>query len=149
MFGGNANWRGPIWLSMNLLIIRALLNVYLYYGNSFRVEFPTGSHRLMNFFEISQNIAHRLTGIFERNQDGRRPIYGSYGKFKDDPHWSNYLNFFEYFNAETGAGLGASHHTGSTGLVAALIHLFGRLDSKTLLETGRPGLWHPELASKL
>jgi hypothetical protein len=137
MFGGNTNWRGPIWLPINILIIRALLNFYLYYGDAFKVDFPTGSHRPMNLFDIAKNIAARLTGIFLPDKEGRRPVYGRYEKFQTDPHWRDCLNFFEYFNADTGAGLGASHQTGSTGLVAALIHLFGHNDSKTLLELGK------------
>src|SRR5262249_38065413 len=112
LFNGNANWRGPIWLPINVLLIRALLNFYLYYGDAFRVAFPTGSHRPMNLFDVSKNIAHRLTRIFLPDKDGRRPVYGSYEKFQTDPHWRPYLNFFEYFNADTGAGLGASHQTG-------------------------------------
>jgi hypothetical protein len=145
MFGGNNNWHGPIWLPVNIVIIRALLNFYLYYGDSFKVEFPTGSHRLMNLFDISKNIAHRLTALFLPDDQGRRPVYGSREKFRNDPDWRDYLNFFEYFDGDTGAGLGASHQTGWTGLVAALIQLFGNLDSKTLLETGRFGLVQPRL----
>jgi hypothetical protein len=146
MFGGNNNWRGPIWLPINVVIIRALLNFYLYYGDSFKVEFPTGSHHLMNLFDISKNLAHRLTGIFLLNDQGARPVYGSRTKFRD-AYWRDYVSFFEYFDGDTGAGLGASHQTGWTGLVAALIQLFGNLDSKTLLETGKFGLVHPRLDS--
>jgi hypothetical protein len=139
MFGGNSNWRGPIWLPVNILIIRTLLNFYLYYGDEFRVEFPTGSHRLMNLFDISKDIAHRLTAIFLPDEQGRRPVYGTRTKPQTDPLWSEYLNFFEYFNGDTGEGLGASHQTGWTGLVAALIQLYGTLDAKTVLETGKFG----------
>jgi hypothetical protein len=145
MFGGNTNWRGPIWLPINLLIIRGLLNFYLYYGDAFRIEFPTGSRNTMNLFEISKNIAHRLAAIFLPDQEGIRPVYGGYRKFQNDPHWRDHLNFFEYFDADSGAGLGASHQTGSTGLVAALIQLFERTDSKTLLEKGKPCLVQPLL----
>jgi hypothetical protein len=144
-FGLNSNWRGPIWLPLNILIIRALLNFYLYYGDSFRIEFPTGSHRPLNLFDISRNIVHRLTAIFLPDEQGRRPVYGSRAKFQTDPLWSEYLNFFEYFNGDTGEGLGASHQTGWTGLVVTLIQLFGNLDAKTLLETGKFGLVHPRL----
>jgi hypothetical protein len=142
MFGGNTNWRGPIWFPLNIVVIRALLNFYLYYGDTFRVEFPTGSHNLMNLFDISKNIAHRLTGIFLPDVDGRRPVYGCYEKFQNDPHWRDYINFFEYFHADTGVGLGASHHTGWTGLLPALIQFFGRTDSKSLLATGKLGVFH-------
>jgi hypothetical protein len=142
MFGGNTNWRGPIWFPLNIVVIRALLNFYLYYGDTFRVEFPTGSHNLMNLFDISKNIAHRLTGIFLPDVNGRRPVYGCYEKFQNDPHWRDYINFFEYFHADTGAGLGASHHTGWTGLLPALIQFFGRTNSKSLLATGKLGVFH-------
>jgi hypothetical protein len=148
LFGGNTNWRGPIWLPINILIIRALLNFYLYYGDTLRVEFPTGSHNLMNLFDISKNIVHRLTSLFLPDECGRRPAYGHSKKFQDDPHWREYINFFEYFNAETGAGLGASHQTGWTSLVAALIQLFGSLDSKTLLESGKLGFFQTTHLSK-
>jgi hypothetical protein len=140
MFGANVNWRGPIWLPINVLIIRALLNFYLYYGDAFKVDFPTGSHRPMNLFEISKNIAHRIVGIFLPDRDGRLPVYGRHEKFQNDPHWRGYINFFEYFDADSGAGLGASHQTGWTGLVAALIHLFGSTDSQTILSTGKLGI---------
>src|SRR6185369_221634 len=148
MFGGNTNWRGPIWIPVNSLIIRALLNFYLYYGDSFKVDFPTGSHCPMNLFEISKNLAQRITGIFLPDEDGRRPVYGSDKRFQDDPHWCEYLNFFEYFNADTGAGLGASHQTGSTGLVATLIQLFGGVDAKSFLETGKPIGFQPAELNK-
>jgi hypothetical protein len=148
MFGGNTNWRGPIWLPMNILIIRALLNFYLYYGDSFRVEFPTGSRCPMNLFDISKNIAHRLTRIFLPDESGRRPVYGSYNKFQNDAHWRDCLNFFEYFDGDNGAGLGANHQTGWTGLVAALIQLFGSTDAKTLLETGKLGIIAPGYSNK-
>ena len=99
----------------------------------------------MNLFDISKNIAYRLTSIFLPGEDGTRPVYRGYKKFETDPHWRPYLNFFEYFNGDTGAGLGASHQTGWTGLVAALIQLFGATDSKTMLEKGKPGLVQPLL----
>ena len=140
--GGNNNWRGPIWLPINFLIIRALLNFYLYYGDTLRVEFPTGSQQVMNLFDISKNLAERLAGIFLPNESGRRPVYGDYGKFQKDPCWRDCLNFFEYFNADTGLGLGASHYAGWTGLVALLINLFGSTDARTLLETGKTGILH-------
>jgi hypothetical protein len=143
-FGANVNWRGPIWLPINVLIIRALLNFYLYYGDAFKVDFPTGSHRPMNLFDISKNIAHRIVGMSLPDQDGKLPVYGRYEKFQNDPHWCSYVNFFEYFDADSGAGLGASHQTGWTGLVAALIHLFGSTDSKTILNTGKLGIHKTE-----
>jgi hypothetical protein len=137
MFGGNSNWRGPIWLPVNVLIIRALLQFYLYYGNDFRVECPTGSGRMLTLFEVAQEIADRLTRIFLQDERGRRPVYGGTEKFHSDPHWRDHLSFYEYFHGDNGAGLGASHQTGWTGLVSGLIHVFGFLDPKRLLEAGR------------
>jgi hypothetical protein len=137
MFGGNSNWRGPIWMPVNALIIRALLNFYLYYGDNFKIECPTGSGKLMNLFEVSKEIADRLARIFTRDQHGRRPVYGGTEKFQSDPHWRNFILFHEYFHGDNGAGLGASHQTGWTGLVAKTIQLFGILDAKRSLEAGR------------
>jgi hypothetical protein len=137
MFGGNSNWRGPIWMPVNALIIRALLHYYSYYGENFKIECPTGSGKLMNLFEVAREIANRLTRIFLRDQDGRRPVYGGTEKFHSDPHWSDLLLFYEYFHGDNGAGIGASHQTGWTGIVATLIELFGRLDAGTLLASGR------------
>ncbi len=140
MFGGNSNWRGPIWMPVNATLIRALLNFYLYYGDTFRVECPTGSGRLMNLFEVAKEISDRLTRIFLRD-GGRRPVYGATRKFQEDPHWRDHILFYEYFHGDNGAGLGASHQTGWTGLVAKLIQLFGELDAKTLLEAGKRGVF--------
>jgi Glycosyl hydrolase family 63 C-terminal domain len=137
MFGGNSNWRGPIWMPVNALLIRALLSFYLYYGDSFTVDCPTGSGNKMNLFEVSQEIANRLTRIFLRDKSGRRPVYGGTEKFQSDPHWKDYILFYEYFHGDNGAGLGASHQTGWTGVVAKLIELFGRLDAKQFLQLGR------------
>jgi hypothetical protein len=137
MFGGNSNWRGPIWMPVNALIIRALLQYYLYYGDSFTIECPTGSGQLMTLFEVAQAIADRLTRIFRRDARGRRPVYGGTSTFQDDPHWRDLLLFYEYFHGDNGAGLGASHQTGWTGVVAKLIQLFGRLEAQTLLEAGK------------
>ncbi|NTU79163.1 MAG: glucosidase [Chloroflexales bacterium] len=137
MFGGNSNWRGPIWMPVNALIIRALQQFYLYYGDSFKVECPTGSGQLMNLFEVSKEIADRLTRIFLRDTQGRRPVYGGSETFQSDPHWRDYVLFYEYFHGDNGAGLGAGHQTGWTGLVAKLIELYGRLDAQHFLEVGR------------
>jgi hypothetical protein len=137
MFGGNSNWRGQIWMPMNALLIRALLSYYLYYGNSFKIECPTGSGNLMNLFEVAREIANRLTRIFLRDKSGRRPVYGGTEKFQTDPYWKDYILFYEYFHGDNGAGLGASHQTGWTGLVAKLIELFGRLDADQVLQLGR------------
>jgi mannosylglycerate hydrolase MGH1-like protein len=137
MFGGNSNWRGPIWIPVNVLLIRALLNFYLYYGDTFKIECPTGSGRLMNLFEVAKEISDRLTRIFLRDARGQRPVYGGTETFQSDPHWRDYVLFYEYFHGDNGAGLGASHQTGWTGVVAKLIQLFGLLDPKKALETGK------------
>jgi hypothetical protein len=139
MFGGNSNWRGPIWMPVNALLIRALMSFYLYYGNDFKVECPTGSGNLMNLFEVAREIANRLERIFLRDQSGRRPVYGGSEKFQTDPQWKDYILFYEYFHGDNGAGLGASHQTGWTGLVAKLIELFGRLDERAFLDAGKAG----------
>jgi hypothetical protein len=140
MFGGNSNWRGPIWMPMNLLLIRSLLQFYMYYGDSFTIECPTGSGRQMNLFQVAREIATRLTRIFLRDTDGRRPVYGGTEIFQRDPHWRDHILFYEYFHGDNGAGLGASHQTGWTGLVASLISFFGRIDEKTWLELGRTAI---------
>ena len=137
MFGGNSNWRGPIWMPVNALIIRALLNFYLYYGDNFKIECPTGSGRMMNLFEVAQEITDRLARIFLRDRSGRRPVYGGTKKFQEDPHWRDHLLFYEYFHGDNGAGIGASHQTGWTGLVGALLSFFGSMDSKRALEGGK------------
>jgi hypothetical protein len=139
MFGGNSNWRGPVWMPVNAVIIRALLSYYLYYGDNFKIECPTGSGRMMNLFEVSKEIANRLTRIFLRNAQGKRPVYGGTEKFQSDPHWRDYHQFYEYFHGDDGAGLGANHQTGWTGLVAKLIQLYGVLDAQALLQEGKRG----------
>ncbi len=141
MFGGNSNWRGPIWMPVNAILIRALLSYYLYYGDNFKIECPTGSGKLMNLFEVAKEIANRLTRIFLQDKSGRRPVYGGTEKFQTDPEWKDYILFFEYFHGDNGAGLGASHQTGWTGLVAKLIELFGRIDSQQFLEAGKEGAY--------
>jgi len=137
MFGGNSNWRGPVWMPVNAMIIRALLNFYLYYGDNFKVECPTGSGKRMNLFEVSKEIADRLIRTFTRDEKGRRPVYGGAEKFQTDPHWRDHILFYEYFHGDNGAGLGASHQTGWTGLVAKFIQLYGLLDPKQALEVGK------------
>ena len=137
MFGGNSNWRGPIWMPVNVMLIRALLNFYAYYGDTFKIECPTGSGKMMNLFEVAKEISDRLTRIFLRDGSGRRPVYGGTEKFQNDPHWRDLILFYEYFHGDNGAGLGASHQTGWTGVVAKLIQLFGLLDAGKLLEAGK------------
>jgi hypothetical protein len=139
MFGGNSNWRGPIWMPVNALIIRSLLSFYLYYGDNFKIECPTGSGKLMNLFEVSQDITSRLKNIFLKDEAGRRPVYGGTEKFQTDPYWKDYILFFEYFHGDNGAGLGASHQTGWTGLIAKYIEISGRLDAEKYLAAGKTG----------
>jgi hypothetical protein len=141
MFGGNSNWRGPVWMPVNVMLVRALLSFYLYYGDNFKIECPTGSGKMMNLFEVAKEISDRLIGTFLRDALGRRPVYGGTEKFQTDPHWRDLILFYEYFHGDNGAGLGASHQTGWTGLVAPLLDIFGRIDAKTLLETDRARLF--------
>ena len=137
MFGGNSNWRGPIWMPVNALIIRALMHYYSYYGDNFKIECPTGSGNLMNLFEVAREIANRLTRIFLRDETGRPPIFGGFEKFQRDPYWRDHLLFYEYFHGDNGAGIGASHQTDWTGIIAGLIEIFGKLDAEALSEGGR------------
>jgi len=134
MFGGNSNWRGPIWMPVNALIIRGLMNMYPFYGDDFKVECPTGSGNFMTLFEVAREISRRTTSIFLRDEHGRRPVYGGSKKFQEDPHWRDYILFYEYFHGDNGAGLGASHQTGWTGLVARSIDLFARMTPQMALE---------------
>ena len=133
MFGGNSNWRGPVWMPVNGLILRALLNLYQFYGDDFKVECPTGSGKYMTLFEVSQELGRRLSSIFLRDENGKRPVYGGTKKFQDDPHWRDYILFYEYFHADNGAGLGASHQTGWTGTIARMLDLFARVSAKDAL----------------
>jgi hypothetical protein len=142
LFGGNSNWRGPIWLPVNILIVRGLLQFYLYYGNTFRIECPTGSGRLMNLFEVAMDIARRLTRIFLRDDKGQRPVYGGTDKFQTDPHWRDHILFYEYFHGDNGAGIGASHQTGWTALVAKLIQMSHILDAEAVRKGGSRPVMH-------
>lgn len=137
MFGGNSNWRGPIWMPVNALIIRALLQYYTYYGNAFTVECPTGSGRQMNLYQVAENISQRLTSIFIRDGKGNRPVNGGERKFQEDPHWRDCIPFYEYFHGDNGAGLGASHQTGWTGVIARAMHLFATTTADQALEIGK------------
>jgi hypothetical protein len=137
MFGGNSNWRGPIWFPLNAMIVRALLQFYLYYGDDFTVECPTGSGRRMTLFEVAREIGRRLSTIFLRGPDGRRPVFGAAAKFQNDPYWRDYLLFYEYFHGDNGAGIGASHQTGWTGMVAKDIEFFRSVSAKDFLAGGR------------
>ena len=123
-------------MPVNALIIRALLHYYAYYGDNFKVECPTGSGNLKNLFEVASEITHRLARIFLRDKDGRRPVYGGSEKFQSDPNWRDNLLFYEYFHGDNGAGIGASHQTGWTGIVATLMEFFGKVDAETLAQRG-------------
>jgi Glycosyl hydrolase family 63 C-terminal domain len=137
LFGGNSNWRGPVWFPINFLILRGLANFYLYYGDDFKVECPTGSGKKMTLFEVAQELGRRLYSIFLRDPaaGGQRPVYGATKKFQEDPYWRDYILFYEYFQGDNGAGIGASHQTGWTGLVARLIRLSVGIDAQRLLNT--------------
>jgi hypothetical protein len=126
LFGGNSNWRGPIWFPTNILLIRALRQFCLYYGDNFRIECPTGSGRLMNLAEVADEISRRLASIFLRDGDGRRPVNGGVEKFQTDPYWRDLPRFYEYFHGDNGAGIGASAQTGWTGLVARSLEVIGQ-----------------------
>jgi len=137
MFGGNSNWRGPIWMPVNALIIRALLQYHIYYGNDFTIECPTGSSRWMNLYQVAEDITQRLASIFLRGKDGRRPVYGGSQKFQEDPHWRDLILFYEYFHGDNGAGLGASHQTGWTGVIARAMHIFATSTADQFIEIGK------------
>lgn len=134
MFGGNSNWRGPIWMPVNALIVRGLLNLYGFYGDEFTVECPTGSGNRMTLFEVAKDLTRRLSSIFLRDANGHRPVYGGTKKFQEDPHWRDFVLFYEYFHDDNGAGLGASHQTGWTGCIAALQDFFGRVSAADVLK---------------
>ena len=125
LFGGNSNWRGPIWFPMNYLIIESLQKYHFFYGDGFKVECPTGSGVMMTLEEVATELSRRLTRIFLRDESGRRPVYERMEKFQTDPHWKDLILFFEYFHGDSGAGVGASHQTGWTGLVAKLLQQRG------------------------
>jgi hypothetical protein len=148
MFGGNSNWRGPIWMPVNLLIVRALLQYYAYYGDAFTVECPTGSGRAMTLYGVAEEVTRRLAGIFLRDGQGRRPVFGGARKFQEDPHWRDHLLFYEYFHGDNGAGLGASHQTGWTGAVARAMHLFATVTPERILESGKRATATPAEAAR-
>ena len=137
MFGGNSNWRGPIWMPVNALIIRALLQYHTYYGKNFTIECPTGSGRWMNLYEVAEELTRRASRLFLRDEHGHRAVYGGARKFQQDPHWRDYILFYEYFHGHNGAGLGASHQTGWTGIIARGMHLFATSTAEQFLEIGK------------
>jgi hypothetical protein len=137
MFGGNSNWRGPIWMPVNVLLIRGLLNLYQFYGDAFKIECPTRSGNYMTLFEVAKEISRRLESIFLRNGEGKRPVYGGTKRFQEDPHWRDYILFYEYFQGDDGAGLGASHQTGWTGTIARTMDVFARLSQEDVLSISK------------
>ena len=137
MFGGNSNWRGPIWMPVNALIIRALLQYYTFYGDRFTIECPTGSGTYLTLYQVAEEITRRLGAIFLKDENGHRPVYGGTQTFQEDPHWRDLVLFFEYFHGDNGAGLGASHQTGWSGVVARLLHYFATRTAAETLELGK------------
>jgi len=125
LFGGNSNWRGPVWFPINFLLIEALQKFHHFYGDTLTVELPTGSGRQASLWQAAAELSRRLTRIFLRSDDGLRPVYGGLEKFQNDPYWRDLIYFHEYFHGDNGAGIGASHQTGWTGLVAKLIEQIG------------------------
>jgi len=121
-FGGNSNWRGPVWMPVNYMLVESLYGFHRYYGDDFRVEYPTGSGVMLSLKDIADRLSRRLTRLFLRGKDGRRAVFGDSARFRDDPHFRDHILFYEYFHGDTGQGLGASHQTGWTGLVALLLH---------------------------
>ncbi|HEX6891540.1 MAG TPA: glucosidase, partial [Chryseolinea sp.] len=121
LFGGNSNWRGPIWFPVNYLLIESLQRFHHYYGDDFKIEHPTGSGQQKTLQEIADDLSSRMVNIFRKNKDGNRPVYGHYKKLQDDGYFNNYILFYEYFHGDSGRGVGATHQTGWTGLVAKLI----------------------------
>ena len=121
LFGGNSNWRGPVWFPPNFLLIEALQRFHHYYGDDFKIEYPTHSGRMLTPDQISEELSMRLSRLFLRDEKGLRPAFGDNEKMQHDPHFKDYLLFFEYFDGDTGKGLGASHQTGWTGLVSKLL----------------------------
>ncbi|MDH3493659.1 MAG: glucosidase [Acidobacteriota bacterium] len=128
MFGGNSNWRGPIWFPVNYLIIESLQKFDYYFGKSFKVEFPTGSERMLTLWEVSQELEKRLASIFLVDEEGRRPVFGNSRKFQNDEHFKDYPLFYEYFHGDNGKGLGASHQTGWTGLIGKILKQIGEYE---------------------
>ena len=129
LFGGNSNWRGPIWFPVNILLVEALQKLHHFHGDALKVPCPTGSDQLMSLRDASAELERRLVRIFLRGADGRRPVLGTTEKFQTDPHWRDLIPFHEYFNGDTGAGVGASHQTGWTALVAKVLDQLASRDS--------------------
>ena len=137
MFGGNSNWRGPIWMPVNMIIIRALFNYYQYYGDDFMIECPTGSGNEMNLYQVAEEISTRLSSIFRKDESGKRPVYTNYPKFQDDPHWGDHILFYEYFHGDSGTGVGASHQTGWSGTIARTMYMFAKMTKEDAVKFGK------------
>ncbi len=121
MFGGNSNWRGPIWFPINVLLVQGLRRLYSYYGDDFLIEYPTGSGTQLPLNRIADDLSRRLISVFLRDDEGRRPVFGGTEVMQTDPHWRDHILFYEYFHGDNGAGIGASHQTGWTAVVANMI----------------------------
>jgi hypothetical protein len=134
MFGGNSNWRGPVWMPVNILFVNALGRLYTFYGDDFKVECPTGSGQYLSLLEVTRELSRRLTRLFLRNENGDRPVYGDAQKFQTDPHWRDLILFYEYFHGDNGAGIGASHQTGWTGCIAQIIQTSGVMTTEQIKE---------------
>jgi Mannosylglycerate hydrolase MGH1-like glycoside hydrolase domain len=139
MFGGNSNWRGPVWFPMNVVILRGLVQLHRYYGDRLKVECPTGSGRELNLLEVASDLATRLATTFTDDEHGRRPVYGGIEKFQTDPRWHDLIPFHEYFHGDNGAGIGASHQAGWTGSVAVLFLMGGALHEEPRSAAGVAG----------
>jgi hypothetical protein len=135
-FGGNSNWRGPVWMPVNFLIYGSLLRLHAYFGDRFKIECPTGSGNQMNLFQVAHELGERLGRIFLRGPDGRRAAHGRFQKFHADPHWRDLILFYEYFHGDDGSGVGASHQTGWTGVIARILQLNAVLTSENLVKPG-------------
>ena len=134
LFGGNSNWRGPIWFPVNFLIIESLQKFHHYLGEGYKVECPTGSGNFMTLWEVSQEISRRLAAVFVRDAQGKRAVHGASDVFQNDPHWKDLLLFYEYFHGDNGRGVGASHQTGWTGVIAKLIQQSGERKAPAVSE---------------
>ncbi len=128
LFGGNSNWRGPIWFPLNFLLLESLQKFHYFLGDEFKIEHPTGSGQKMSIWDVTSDLSHRLIKIFLKDEKGRRPVYGGIEKFQTDPHWKDYILFHEYFHGDNGAGLGASCQTGWTAVVAKMIHQYAEYE---------------------
>jgi hypothetical protein len=136
LFGGNSNWRGPIWFPVNYLLIESLQKFHHYLGDEFKVEFPARSGKMLTLWEVAAELSRRLSSIFLRNDKGERPVYQGNDKFQTDPHWNDLIQFHEYFHGDSGRGVGASHQTGWTGLVAKLLQQSGESEKRKQRERG-------------